>query len=500
MTHRIAGAPLDFAALRSELEVPGDFDSAVLADAEHAAASVRLPDPDATDIPFVTIDPAGSRDLDQALHIARDGDGFVVSYAIADVASFVVPGSALDAETHRRGETLYFPDVRVPLHPPGLSEAAASLLPGQIRPAVLWRITLDATGEVAAVDVGRARVRSTAQLDYAGVQRSFDAGTPPASVEALVDVGTRRLALARARHAIDLDLPEQSVEPDGPGGWTLTLRSPLPVERYNAEISLLTGMCAASIMLRGGFGLLRTVPPPDPGAVQALHRAAGALGIDWPEGAAPGDVLDSVDRADPRHVAFIEHAVALLRGSGYTPFDGAPPAQARHSGIGAPYAHVTAPLRRLVDRYGSEICLALHAGTAIPDWVRRAVPALPAQMQQADHRAHLADRAVVDATEAWLLRDRVGERFDAVVIDADERAGTVVLDEPAVRARCTGPDLPVGERIRVRLVTADVEQRDVHFERAWPTRVSARVVVNPARITATRADKTGQWYSCSAAG
>ncbi|MGH3025532.1 MAG: RNB domain-containing ribonuclease, partial [Gaiellaceae bacterium] len=165
MTHRVAGAPLDFAALRTELEVPGDFSSAVSDDATRSAGSVTLPDEDATDIPFVTIDPTGSRDLDQALHIARDGDGFLVSYAIADVAAFVTPGGALDTEAHRRGESLYFPDARVPLHPPSLSEGAASLLPDQLRPAVLWRIALAADGSVRSAEVGRARVRSTAQLD-----------------------------------------------------------------------------------------------------------------------------------------------------------------------------------------------------------------------------------------------------------------------------------------------------------------------------------------------
>src|SRR5690348_3540901 len=114
VSHRVAGAPLDFAALRAELEVPGDFAASVLAEADAAARDLHLPDEDATDIPFVTIDPAGSRDLDQAVHIARTGDGYLVSYAIADVASFVRPGDELDAEAHRRGETLYFPDVRVP--------------------------------------------------------------------------------------------------------------------------------------------------------------------------------------------------------------------------------------------------------------------------------------------------------------------------------------------------------------------------------------------------
>src|SRR3954467_10191685 len=103
MTHRVAGAPLDFAALRAELEVPGDFPSAVLDDASRAVDEVVLPDEDRTDIPLVTIDPPGSRDLDQAVHIARADDGHLVSYAIADVASFVRPGSALDAETPGRG-------------------------------------------------------------------------------------------------------------------------------------------------------------------------------------------------------------------------------------------------------------------------------------------------------------------------------------------------------------------------------------------------------------
>ena len=446
--------------------MPGDFASAVVQEAERCAATVELPDEDATDIPFVTVDPAGSRDLDQAVHLARDGDGYVVHYAIADVASFIAPGGAVDAEARVRGETLYFPDVRVPLHPAVLSEGAASLLPGQVRPAVLWRISLAADGAVTDVGVRRARVRSTAQLDYRGVQRDVDAGRAPDALSVLREVGEARLAQARARHAVNLDLPEQEVSRADDGSWTLALRTDRPVERYNAEISLLTGMCAASIMLDGGVGLLRTVPPPDRGAVRSLRGAAQALGIAWPDGMAPGDVLASLDRADPKHVAFLEHAGALLRGSGYTPFDGAPPQQTLHSGIGAPYAHVTAPLRRLADRFGSEVCLALHAGQPVPDWVRQALPDLPATMERTDRLGHQVDRAVVDATEAWLLRDRVGETFAAVVIDADTHAGTVVLDHPAVRARCHGDALPVGERITVRLDTADVDKRQVAFSRA----------------------------------
>ena len=469
-SHRVAGAPLDFDALRAQLEVPGDFAAEVVAEAERAAGAVQLPHEDATDIPFVTIDPAGSRDLDQAIHIAPSGVGYLVSYAIADVASYVRPAGELDREAHRRGETLYFPDKRVPLLPMSLSEGAASLLPGQIRPAVLWRIELDADGNVGSVDVRRARVRSTAQLDYVGTQQMLDAGALPDSIKALPAVGRLRMNLARRRHAINLDMPEQVVSPDGRGSWTITLREPLAVEQYNAEISLLTGMCAANLMLQGGIGVLRTISPPEPDAIAALHRAAAALHVDWPAGALPGDVLARVDRSDPRHVALIDHAVSLLRGATYTVFDGTPPAQRNHSGIGAPYAHVTAPLRRLVDRFAGEICIAVHAEKPVPAWVRAALPALPVEMHGSDQRADTVDRAVVDGTEAWLLRDRVGEVFDAVVIDADQHAGTVVLDDPAVRARCDGANLPVGLHVRIRLTTADVSAREVRFGLAHDTR------------------------------
>ncbi|MGG8405621.1 ribonuclease catalytic domain-containing protein, partial [Streptomyces sp. 12297] len=144
-----AGDPLRAALrdLRTSLEVPSEFPAAVLAEAERAAREPRLPESDATDLPMFTIDPPGSVDLDQAVHLARrPGGGFRVHYAIADVAAFVTPGGALDAEVHRRVMTLYFPDGKVPLHPAALSEGAASLLPGQTRPALLWRIDLDAQG------------------------------------------------------------------------------------------------------------------------------------------------------------------------------------------------------------------------------------------------------------------------------------------------------------------------------------------------------------------
>src|SRR4051812_46349706 len=109
------------ARIQAELDVTPSFPAQVEEAAAKAAADPRLPDLDRTDLPFLTIDPAGSMDLDQALHLERDGDGYVVHYAIADVAAFVSPGDPVDVEAHRRGETLYGADSKVPLHPPVLS-------------------------------------------------------------------------------------------------------------------------------------------------------------------------------------------------------------------------------------------------------------------------------------------------------------------------------------------------------------------------------------------
>jgi exoribonuclease R len=456
-------APLGFEAVRAELKVPAVFPPEVLAEAEQAAADPVLPTEDATEVPLVTVDPPGSRDLDQALHLAATGGGFRVSYAIADVAAFVRPGGAVDAEARARAETLYSPDLRTPLHAPVLGEGAASLLPDGVRPAVLWRIDLDAEGEVTGVDVRRALVRSRAQLTYPELQAAVDTGTMPEPVALLPQVGELRLARARARHATELDVPEQEVVPAAGGGWTVAFRRQLPVERWNAQVSLLTGACAARIMLDGGVGILRTLPPPSPEAVEALRRLAPALGVSWPAGAHHGDVISALDGATPGQAAFLEHAAVLLRGAAYTPFERTPPADPLHNAVAMPYAHVTAPIRRLVDRFGSELCLALVAGRPVPEWARSALTELPDLMAAGDRRAGALERAVLDTTEAWLLAGQEGRDFPAVVLEAGRDKGTVVLREPAVRATCAGADLPVGEEITVRLEVADPDKRVVRF-------------------------------------
>ena len=457
----VTGVDIDpyLRALRTEFDVPGEFPPDVEAEAARVASAwTREGRVDATDLDLVTLDPAGSKDLDQAFLLERTADGLRLHYAIADVASFVAAGSALDVEAHRRGETLYLPDGRVPLHPPVLSEGAASLLPGQDRPAVLWRIDVDGHGEPTAVDVRRAVVRSRAQLDYA----ALTAGGGDVFT-LLQEFGRLREERERARGAVSLPVPEQQVNGTGTG-WTLTYRAPLPVEDWNAQMSLLTGMSAARLMLDGGVGLLRTMPPPDDRTVASLRRSALALGVSWPDGTSYAEVVRGLDASRPTHAALLRLAAVLFRGAAYVAFDGAPPAETTHSAVAAPYAHATAPLRRLADRYVSECCLAICAGAEVPEWIRKALPSLPDEMAAADRRAHEVDRAVVDLAEALMLENRRGETFRGVVVEPGPK-GEVQLRDPAVRARLDGVDLPLGQEVDVRLESVDVTARRVTFSR-----------------------------------
>jgi len=462
-----------FAAIRARLGIPAEFPSGVQAAAQQAAAAPDLPAADLTDLEFVTVDPPGSTDLDQAMHLERRGDGFGVDYAIADVPAFVTPGGPVDAEARRRGQTLYAPDQRTPLHPPVLSEGAASLLEGQVRPAFVWRFDLDADGDVRRTELVRAMVRSRRRLDYGQVQAAADA-TPDVAPDPdelvarqavlLRAVGVRRMALEEARGGANLPLPEQEVEAVD-GHYNLTLRPVVAAEDWNAQLSLMTGMAAARIMLDAGVGVLRTLPAPDAAVVSRFRLQAQALGVAWPAGSSLGTFLRGLRRDEPRELALMHEAGALFRGAGYAPLlpGRAAPEVTTHAAVAAPYAHVTAPLRRLVDRFGLVTCAASAAGDDVPEWVLQALEGLPAAMSASDQLAGALDRACTDVVEAAVLSQRVGEEFDAVAVDLNHTGGKVQLTDPAVLAPCTG-ELRLGERARVRLASADLDAGTVHFE------------------------------------
>ena len=505
--------------LRARYEAPTAFPPEALAEAEAAATSWAQDGParllaegarDARDLDLVTIDPPGSMDLDQAVLLERlpawseaagasvgDAPGsaatYRIHYAIASLATFVTPGGALDAELSRRGETIYAPDAATPLHPEVLSHGAASLLEDVDRPACLWTIDLDARGEVVSARVERALVRSRARLTYGQVQAAIDGeGTLPSSAPTdlpglLAEIGRLRLEREIARGGISMTTPEQvvevteaaesagdseSAEAPGPSGYRLAYRVPVPAEQYNAQISLLTGMCAARIMVECGIGILRTLPPARPEDYARLRRVAAALGIDWPAAQPYSELVRGLDHAVPAHAAFMDQAMSLFRGSGYLAFgaggvgvpaddEASDAEEAVHSAIAARYAHVTAPLRRLVDRYGEEVCIAACAQAPVPEWVLQALPDLPGVMEQTGKRARAIGRGALTALEALVLRGHEGEVFDGVITSEREGRGELVLTEPAVVTEVrrgsgqSGDRLPIGERVRVRLLSAD---------------------------------------------
>lgn len=452
------GTPVELsaalAALRDELELPGDFPEAVEAEARAAVAARELPDLDLTDVEFCTIDPAGSRDLDQALAIDRDGDGWIVQYAIADVASLVPLGGAIDAEARRRGQTLYALDGRIPLHPIAISEDAGSLLPGETRGALVWELAVGADGVTRSARLRRARVRSRRQWSYTEAQ---DRAAEDATLGLLAEVGSAAQSAESSRGGASLSTPEVVVVATGVG-VRLERRPSLPIASWNAQISLLTGMAAARLMLDGGIGILRTMPAADPESIARFRRQTVALGVPWGETERYGDYLRRLDRDDPAHLAVRHAATSLYRGAAYRVVDGEAPDDPVQAAIGAPYAHATAPLRRLADRFALEVCLALSEGREVEPGIRSALPEIPAAMARSSALAGRLDRRSLDTVEAALLSTRVGEVFDAVALSSEQ----VQLADPAVDAASDGP-LEPGARVRVRLVEADVERGSVRF-------------------------------------
>jgi exoribonuclease R len=401
-------------------------------------------------------------DLDQALFLERSGDGYRVRYAIADVPSFVAPGGALDAETRKRGQTIYPPDGPIPLHPLVLSNGATSLLPGVVRSAFVWDFTLAADASVTSTSLQRARIRSTAKLDYVGVQKSIDDGTADANLALLKEIGLKRIGLEVARGAANLTLPDTEVN-ELDGAYQLVRREPQSSEDWNAQLSLMTGMAAAELMIGAKVGILRTMPAPEQWAIDRFRKQTIALGTPWPQNQNYGEYLRALDTSDPKQLAIMHAAGALFRGAGYTAFDGSVPVGLVQAAVGTSYTHATAPLRRLVDRFVLVTCEAIAAGTDIPQWAREALPTLPGLMAHSSGVTSQFEHRALDTVEAAVLSTRVGEVFDATVISLSKTGGQIQLTEPAVTAHCNGA-LVDGSVIRARLTQADIPSAQVAFE------------------------------------
>jgi exoribonuclease R len=470
MTARVVRLPVDdpelragLARVRADFQVPAGFSTEVLAAAARAAGISRERR-DLRDLELLTIDPAGSRDLDQAYGAERRGDGFRVHYAIADVEAFVARGDLVDEEAHRRGVTVYLPDGRAPLYPESIGEGAASLLPGQTRPALCWELDLDGSGMPTAWHLVPALVRSRRAWTYAEAQAAIHAGSGPESLALLEVVGGLRQEAERARGGVSLPLPSQELRRHG-RSYSLAYDAPRPVEGWNAQVSLMTGMCAATSMVDAGVGILRTLPPPDARALTRLHHTAAALGIVWSSGERYSDLVRRLDPGDPDHAAFLEQAAETLRGAGYTVIDGAAAPPPVHGAIAAPYAHVTAPLRRLADRFANAVLVDVLAGRSPSPYLRGALTQLPEIMHDGARRAASVERACIDLAEALVLRGREGETMRGVVVDLDRERATVLVHRPAIVASVDARGAGLGDEITVKLVSVDPMDRRIELAR-----------------------------------
>lgn len=444
------------AAIRTQFQVPDGFPADVLAAANSAIARTPTEHVDRTDIPFVTLDPASSVDLDQAFAIERGGNDLILRYAIADVAWFVDDGGALDIEAWKRGTTQYLPDGKAGLYPPMLSEGAASLLPDGPRPAVIFSVRVDPDGAVKLDGAERAIVQSRAKLAYDQVR---DADLP----QGFVELSERIRRAEDRRGAARVDPPEQEVAAMPDSGFRLQFRPRLASEDRNAALSLATNLAIADALLAHRTGLFRVMAEPDERAIARLRHTARAFGLQWPGNASLSQFEKTLDAADAKDAAFMLAIRRAGNGASYEPFrEGVVP---WHSAMAATYAQATAPLRRLADRYVVRATLAIANGQPVPEAVAQAFGKLPPVMAQADARGGQIERAVIDLAEAVMLRGRVGEIFTAIVTDFDDRGARFQLRDLPVAARTGMNNVSPGDEVQVRLDGVDTARRTVSFER-----------------------------------
>lgn len=203
--------------IRTQFKVPASFPPDVIAAAQAAAKRAPTQHVDRTTLPFVTLDPASSTDLDQAFFIEASGSDLLLRYAIADVAWFVADGDVVDREAWNRGTTFYLPGGKASLYPEVLSQDAASLLPDGPRPAVIFTVRVDGNGLVKLDGAERALIRSKAKLTYDSVK-------PDDLPAGFAELAKRIFAAEDRRGASRVDPPEQEVEAVGKGKFQLAFR------------------------------------------------------------------------------------------------------------------------------------------------------------------------------------------------------------------------------------------------------------------------------------
>ncbi|MCO4763730.1 MAG: RNB domain-containing ribonuclease [Myxococcales bacterium] len=489
---------------------PASHSTAVLAEADACLRSPGIDDPallDCTSMPFVTIDNAGSRDLDQAIFVEASSDGFCVRYALADASYYVRPGSALFEEAIARGASYYMPGVSIPMLPRSLSEGLISLCAKEARRSVVMEMQLDTEGRCSSAKLVRAKIRSRAKLTYAAVQAFYAAGDhhPLAgtayaeSLRCLAEVGKLRIALARAADVVSFHRSEVDVQIEG-ASFSLVSDRRLPIERYNEQISLLCNVEGARMIAHEGVqGVFKVHGPPPSDKLERFVRLVDALvqvrGLDrdswrWHRGREPlADYIDRLPRSGPHaHVSQAIERQAMMTNIGSAFSTGAAP----HHGVGAEaYARFSAPMREVVGVFTHKEALE-HAGL------------IPQGDPEAD--VELRERVVTSANRARQRQSRLTKSVNQHVLDtlmARElkmgerqrwRVGTLLgmsatklyvqLDLPPIEIKVYVRDLPRdGARPRILAHGASFQLGD--REIAVGDRLELRV--------SGRSERSGRW-------
>lgn len=402
-------------------DIPQEFPEAALAEAGRARG-VRLGSrTDLRDTPLVTIDGEDARDFDDAVFAGRDNSvapgGFRLIVAIADVAHYVKPGSALDRAARARGNSVYFPDRVVPMLPERLSNGWCSLRPQEDRGCLFVEMRIDAAGRKLGHRFGRGLMRSAARLTYEQVQAAHDAGDDLGLPIPNLYAAFRALLAARtARGTLDLDLPERKVVLDDAGRvLSVTPRPRLDSHRLIEEFMVLANVAAAEeLEQRHAPCMYRVHAPPSDEKLANLRAFLGTLGITLPAGdqVHPRD-LDRVLRsvADTPEAGLVNEI--MLRSQSQAAYA---PDNIGHFGLALTrYAHFTSPIRRYSDLIvHRSLISALKLGRdGLPREAAAELEETAEHITATERRAQLAERDAVDRYLAAYMADKVGARFAA---------------------------------------------------------------------------------------
>ena len=429
--------------------IPSVFRRETQQDADAARPATLQGREDWRQVPFVTIDPPDAKDHDDAVHAEPDSapnnpGGFVIDVAIADVACYVRPGSALDREALARGNSVYFPDQVVPMLPERISNDLCSLRPREDRPALAVRMIIGADGRKHSHTFHRILMRSAAKLSYQQAQSAID-GHSDTDTETLVEPVLAPLyaayeAMKRARNErqpLDLDLPERKIllKSDGTLDRVIT-PARLEAHQLIEEFMILANVAAAETLERARVPLIyRVHDEPAMEKVQALREFLATLDISFPKGGVLKPELFNrvLARVKGRDAEQLVNEV-VLRTQAQAEYSAE---NYGHFGLNLRrYAHFTSPIRRYADLIVHRgLIRALKLGNdGLPDGAdQKALAEISAQISATERRAMLAERETADRLVAHFLADRVGANFEGR-ISGVTRAGLFV------KLRDTGAD------------------------------------------------------------